>query len=1008
MKTKSKTGGGKLAIKKPTSARQNPNLRKNIGRSPKQSNLKKEAPKKDIKKIKQIEEEKKNSIPKTVPESNLKKEEKELLSSLQKTNKDFIKVFVRFRPLNDLENDLLSDNCGWETPKYISDNQIGIYSTKELKDTNAQIPANLIFKYDKIFNTDSQQNQIYENVGKRIVGDVMEGYNGTIFAYGQSGSGKTYTMYGPDIFDDIYKGIIPRIVEDIFNYVEKADDNIDFQFKLSVLEIYKEVMYDLLNQQSGDIKIQENPETGIVIEGLSEVYLSSLEEFFEYVDLSQSNRKVAETKLNHNSSRSHCILILEVTQSFKKEKLIKKGTLNLVDLAGSEKVSKTGAVGLTLEEAKKINLSLSTLGNVIHALTHKSEHIPYRDSKLTRLLKESLGGNYKTSLIVTCSPHSYNLDEVISSLLFAKRVKTIKNVVKVNIKYSYEELQKMVYLLNAKLKRALNGEKEEENLDKENEENIICSNCNLLRKEKTLLENKVQSLLDTIHQKDLEIAKLKEMLGLSDKADVMLKEKGKKKKHKKKKDKEKTDKVGKTKKGDKKDGKDKKNKNKDKKGNKESSESSSDEETSEENDKDDNSLFEEKDEKEKKVKSLYNKVKDKLSKIQEENERINIIQNEEEELRKIQLKIDTFNKAIHSYIKDKDKNKCFLKMDEMIKQSILMVKNADYKKGFDEYKDNLTKIFDENIKNMKTQKDLSNCFNIYFFYEYLRFYFNNQIIIQGYRKLILDNRSLEKMNIYLFDIVHDILSVNFDMANDNVINANALNLLKASLVGDSFVQNQGLLHTGNIDRGSLGKKLTLTIGNDLHQKIIKIVSRKNYNLIKNSFASPSSQKASLAVNDPKNAQNALNLMNSTPEAKIALINKVKSQETEKSESKLQMIRNVLIQEIKETDSIKKNMEELKEYINNIINLNINFFNQKILNGKENLSLVTQKKVIKDSVENLQNNLEDDNTEYIAIETNIAITNNKVENVENKKEEKNDEYVEKISEEKSPEQGSDHE
>ena len=114
------------------------------------------------------------------------------------------------------------------------------------------------------------------------------------------------------------------------------------------------------------------------------------------------------------------------------------------------------------------------MGNVIHALTHKSEHIPYRDSKLTRLLKESLGGNYKTSLIVTCSPHSYNLDEVISSLLFAKRVKTIKNVVKVNIKYSYEELQKMVYLLNAKLKRALNGEKEDENVDKENEENFIC------------------------------------------------------------------------------------------------------------------------------------------------------------------------------------------------------------------------------------------------------------------------------------------------------------------------------------------------------------------------------------------------------------------------------------------------------------------------------------------------------------------------------------------------------
>ena len=1001
MKGKSKTGGGKIAVKKPTSARDKPNLRKNIGRSPPQVNPKKDVVKKDQKKQKAKEPEKTNDIPKPINASNLKKEEKEkldkekeLISSLQKTNKDFIKVFVRFRPLNDFENDLLSDNCGWETPKYISDTQIGIYSTKEVKDTNAQIPSNLIFKYDKIFNSESQQNQIYENVGKRIVGDVMEGYNGTIFAYGQSGSGKTYTMYGPDIFDDVYKGIIPRIVEDIFNYVEKADDNIDFQFKLSVLEIYKEVMYDLLTQQIGDIKIQENPETGIVIEGLSEVYLSSIDEFFEYVDLSQSNRKVAETKLNHNSSRSHCILILEVTQSFKKEKLIKKGTLNLVDLAGSEKVSKTGAVGLTLEEAKKINLSLSTLGNVIHALTHKSEHIPYRDSKLTRLLKESLGGNYKTSLIVTCSPHSYNLDEVISSLLFAKRVKTIKNVVKVNIKYSYEELQKMVYLLNAKLKRALNGEKEEENVEKENDENFICSNCNLLNKEKKLLEAKVQSLLDTIHQKDLEIAKLKEMLGLSDKADVMMLEekKEKKKKHKKKKKGEKGEKDDNDKKGKKNKKSDKKAHFKDDKGNKD--DDSDDEETSEENDKDDNSLFEE-NEKGKKVNSLYNKVKDKLSKIQEENARINIIQNEEEELRKIELKIDSFNKAIQNYIKDKDKNKCFLKMDEMIKQSILMVKNADYKKGFDEYKENMAKIFDENIKNMKTEKDLSSSFNIYFFYEYLRFYFNNQIIIQGYRKLILDNRSLEKMNTYLFDIVHDILSVNFDIANDNVINANALNLLKASLVGDSFVQNPGLL-----DRGNLGKKLNLALNSELHQKIIKIVSRKNLTLLKNSFASPNSQKASLALNDPKNAQNALNLMNATPEANIALINKVKSQETEKSASKLQMIRNVLIQEIKETDLIKKNMEELKEYINNIINLNINFFNQKILHGTETLSLVTQKKVIKDSVENLQNNLEnDDNTEYIAIETNIAIANNKVENIENKDKEEKKEEVEKISEEK---------
>lgn len=900
----------------------------------------------------------------TKTEEEIQKE-KALLSAIEKTNKDFIKVFVRFRPLNELETGLLSDNCGWTISKYINDRIIGIYSTKEIKDKD-QIPANLIFKYDKVFKTEATQHEIYENVGKRIVGDVMEGYNGTIFAYGQSGSGKTYTMYGPDIFDEEFKGIIPRIVEDIFNYVENADDNVDFQFKLSVLEIYKEFMYDLLVQENADLKIQENPETGTFVDGLSEVYLSSLSEFFEYVDLSQANRKVAETKLNHNSSRSHCILILEISQSFRKEKIIKKGTLNLVDLAGSEKISKTGAVGLTLEEAKKINLSLSTLGNVIHALTHKSDHIPYRDSKLTRLLKESLGGNYKTSLIVTCSPHSYNLDEVVSSLLFAKRVKTIKNTVKINIKYSYEELQKMVYLLNAKLKRALNGEIAPEEKDKENEENIDCSNCHLLRKEKKILEDKVQNLLDTIHEKDLEIAKLKEMLGINDKCDVIVKEKNKKK-------------GGKVDEG-KKDAKGKKNKEKDDKkdkknvikgGKKNDDDSSSD--------KDDNSLFEGGDEKTQKVNALYNKVKDKLSKIQEENARINIIQNEEEELRKIELKMEEFNKAIQNFLKDKDKNKCFIKMDEMTKQSILMVKNFEYKKRFEEYKANLPKIFEENQANIKNHKDLLALFNISFFYEYLRFYFNSQILVQGYRKIILDNRSLEKMNTYLFDIVHDILSVNFDMANDNIINANALNLLKASLVGDSFVQNPGLLQGATIDQKGLNKKVTFTIGAELNQKIIKIVSKKNLN-IKNSFVSPNSFTG---TNDPKFGKINPSFMNNNTQEAVALINKIKSQETEKSASKLQMIRDVLIHEIKETDLIKKNIDEFKEYINNIINLNLNFFNQKIFNGKENLSIVMKKTVVKDSVENLQ---EDDNTEYIAIETNIAIKNNKVENIEKKKEE----------------------
>ena len=307
-------------------------------------------------------------------------------------------------------------------------------------------------------------------------------------------------MYGLDIYDDNAKGLIPRMVEEIFKYVEKSDDNVEFQFKLSVLEIYKEILFDCLTGEK-DLKIKESPSLGIFVDGITEVYLSSIEEFIEYTELASAHRKVAETKLNHNSSRSHCLMQLEVLQNFRKENIIKKGILNMVDLAGSEKVSKTGAVGETLQEAKKINLSLSTLGNVIHALTKNSEHIPYRDSKLTRLLKESLGGNYKTSLIVTCSPHSYNLDEIISSMNFAKRVKTIKNKVKINIKYSYNELQKLVDSLKEKLQLALGKIKTYEKIIppqqiiKDNEikdiNNDECINCRILKKQKNLLEEKV-------------------------------------------------------------------------------------------------------------------------------------------------------------------------------------------------------------------------------------------------------------------------------------------------------------------------------------------------------------------------------------------------------------------------------------------------------------------------------------------------------------------------------------
>ena len=234
---------------------------------------------------------------------------------------------------------------------------------------------------------------------------------------------------------------------------EKGDEDTIFQLKFSILQIYKEVIYDLLTGEK-DLKIKEHPTKGIYVEGLSEVYIDNPDTFYQLLAISQDHRVVSGTKLNHFSSRSHTIFILEVTQTNEKTNIQKKGILNLVDLAGSEKVSKTGAVGETLEEAKKINLSLSALGNVIHSLTSTSDYIPYRDSKLTRILQESLGGNYKTSLIVACSPHLSNFEESLSSLKFAQRVKIIKNIAKINVKQSYEELQKQNLRLQKELSEA--------------------------------------------------------------------------------------------------------------------------------------------------------------------------------------------------------------------------------------------------------------------------------------------------------------------------------------------------------------------------------------------------------------------------------------------------------------------------------------------------------------------------------------------------------------------------
>ena len=275
--------------------------------------------------------------------------------------------------------------------------------------------------------------------------DILNGYNGTVFAYGQTGAGKSYTMMGSDIDDADAKGIIPRIVEQIFASILTSPGNIEYTVRVSYMEIYMERIRDLLQPQNDNLPVHEEKNRGVYVKGLLEIYVSSVQEVYEVMRRGGTARAVAATNMNQESSRSHSIFVLTITQKNVETGSAKSGQLFLVDLAGSEKVGKTGASGQTLEEAKKINKSLSALGMVINSLTDgKSTHIPYRDSKLTRILQESLGGNSRTTLIINCSPSSYNAEETLSTLRFGVRAKAIKNKAKINAELSPTELKALL------------------------------------------------------------------------------------------------------------------------------------------------------------------------------------------------------------------------------------------------------------------------------------------------------------------------------------------------------------------------------------------------------------------------------------------------------------------------------------------------------------------------------------------------------------------------------------
>mmetsp|Transcript_1194 Transcript_1194/g.1942 ORF Transcript_1194/g.1942 Transcript_1194/m.1942 type:complete len:951 (-) Transcript_1194:160-3012(-) len=361
-----------------------------------------------------------------------------------------IQVVVRMRPFNTKEKN--------EGRKGIVDMDMELNQVAIKNPDNVDAPPK-VFTFDSVYDGSTQQRAFYEESCFGLIESVLEGFNGTIFAYGQTGCGKTFTMQGPNDPPEM-RGVIPNSFSHIFDHV-KASKDVEYLVRCSYLEIYNEVIRDLLGDQKNPLKcdLKEDPQKGIVVSNLCDVVVETEEDMDTMLNKGLANRTVGSTLMNAESSRSHSIFTIVVEMNNRDEQgkdHIRAGKLNLVDLAGSERQKKTGASGDRLKEGSKINLSLSALGNVISALSDGGgKHIPYRDSKLTRLLQDSLGGNTKTLMVAAMSPADYNYDETLSTLRYANRAKSIKNKPKINedpkdamIREFKEEIERLRQLLS--------------------------------------------------------------------------------------------------------------------------------------------------------------------------------------------------------------------------------------------------------------------------------------------------------------------------------------------------------------------------------------------------------------------------------------------------------------------------------------------------------------------------------------------------------------------------------
>ncbi|KAD2805906.1 hypothetical protein E3N88_39283 [Mikania micrantha] len=420
------------------------------------------------------------------------------ISNEQESTAQDEKIFVavRVRPLNgkEIAKGLImgklhsfSDTSDWEC---VNTTTIVFKNNPSERSTYPSA-----YTFDRVYGCDSSTKQVYEEGVKGIALSVLNGINSSIFAYGQTSSGKTYTM----------SGITDYAIADIYDYISRQIDR-EFTLKFSAIEIYNECVRDLLSHDGAQLRLLDDPEKGIVVEKLTEANLRDCNHLKELISVCEAERQIGETKLNEMSSRSHQILRLMVESSACEYEGSDSGrtlaaSVNFVDLAGSERASQTLAAGTRLKEGSHINRSLLTLGTVIRKLSKGGySHIPYRNSKLTRILQNSLGGNARTAIVCTMSPAHSHVEQSRNTLLFASCAKDVSTNAQVNLVISDKALVKQLQQELARLANELKTF------------HVSNDSTSLIKQMKLKLEKMEKEIEELTQQRDLAESRLDHLI----------------------------------------------------------------------------------------------------------------------------------------------------------------------------------------------------------------------------------------------------------------------------------------------------------------------------------------------------------------------------------------------------------------------------------------------------------------------------------------------------------------